>query len=518
MRLPAAALTMLTKLTGLIVLLGLAVVPTSTSATAAPADEPPAASQSVARQSTALRSRPHQRWILDARGRALVLHGVNMVFKKPPYAPDETGFGRDDAEFLAANGLTTVRLGLIWKAVEPQPGQYDDAYLARVRRTAQVLADAGIWTLLDFHQDLYNERFEGEGAPDWAVQDDGLPAEPRNGFPYNYFGMPALNRAFDHFWLNDAGPGGVGLQDRYAAAWAHVAAYFADTPRIMGLDLFNEPWPGSSWQQCANPAGCPAFDTLLQDFSQRAIDAIRAVDQRTTIFYEPHVLFNNGAQTHVDPRGKRLGFSFHDYCLTAEADAEGTGGQACDGFDDLVWSNTAEHVKASGHAPLLTEFGATTDQATLTSMVDRAAENRTGWQYWAYCGCMDPTTTGPGATQALVLDPAKPPRGDNVDLAKLTAIAVPHPLAVSGTPRAYHYDRRVEHRTFTASWSTRRPGGPGRFSGGSLTALAMPPVAYPYGYYVRVRGGRVVSAADAGTLLVAQSPGADRVRVVVRPD
>ena len=51
---------------------------------------------------------------------------------------------------------------------------------------------------------------------------------------------------------------------------------------------------------------------------------------------------------------------------------------------------------------LLTEFGATTDQPTLRGMVQRASEHLTGWQYWAYCGCDDPTTTGPGATQAVV--------------------------------------------------------------------------------------------------------------------
>ena len=509
MRLPAAALV------SLAVLLGLVVVPTaSQAATAAPAQERPAAAAHVAREAAALRSLPHGRWILDGRGRVLVLHGLNMVYKRAPYAPDEIGFGRDDARFLARNGFTTVRLGLIWKAVEPEPGEYDDGYLARIRHTTQVLADEGIWTLLDFHQDLYHERFQGEGAPDWAVQDDGLPAEPQAGFPYNYFGMAALNRAFDHFWANDPGPGGVGLQDRYAAAWAHVASYFSDTPRLVGLDLFNEPWPGTGWQTCANPDGCPVFDATLQEFSQRAIDAIRAVDARTTVFYEPHVLFNNGAQTHVVPSGERLAFSFHDYCLTAEADAEGTGGQACDTFDDLVWQNTAAHVDATGHAPLLTEFGATTDRATLTTMVDRAAENLTGWQYWAYCGCDDPTTTGPGATQALVLDPAQAPRGDNVDLAKLRAIAVPHPLAVSGTPRSYGFDRAT--KVFRAAWSTRRAAGGGRFGGGSRSTLAMPRVAYRSGYVVHVTGGRVVSGPQARTLVIAQDRGAERVAVVVR--
>lgn len=461
------------------------------------------------------RVRPHGRWMLDASGRVLVLHGLNMVAKKTPYAPDATGFGRDDARFLARNGFTTVRLGVIWKAVEPEPGEYDDAYLARIRRTTRILAAQGIWTLLDFHQDLYNERFQGEGAPDWAVQDDGLPAEPQAGFPYNYFGMQALNRAFDHFWANDAGPGGVGLQDRYAAAWAHVASYVEGTPRVLGLDLFNEPWPGTGWEQCANPAGCPVFDAKLEAFSQKAIDAIRAVDRRTAVFYEPQVLFNNGSQTHVTPEGRRLAFSFHDYCLTADAGAGESGGQeGCAAFDDLVWSNTEAHVAESGDAPLLTEFGATTKQSTLTTMVDRAAEHRIGWQYWAYCGCEDPTTTGPGNTQALVFDPAKAPRGANVDWAKMRALVIPHPLAVSGTPVSYGFDRST--RVFRAVWSTARAGREGRFAAGSRTRIAVPRFVYRHGYVVRVTGGRVVSQPGARTLVVAQERGAQRVRVVVR--
>ena len=462
------------------------------------------------------RARPAGRWILDPQGRVLVLHGLNMVYKRAPYAPDQVGFGEDDAEFLARNGFATVRLGLIWRAVEPQPGQYDDAYLARIRRTTQVLARHGIWTLLDFHQDLYHERFQGEGAPDWAVQDDGLPAQPQLGFPYNYFGQPALMRAFDHFWANDPGPGGVGLQDRYAAAWQHVATYFRSTPRVLGIDLFNEPWPGSTWETCANTEGCPLFDEQLQAFSQRAIDAIRSVDAKTAVFYEPHVLFNNGSRTSVQPTGKRLGFSFHDYCLAADVGLSeaGSGQEVCDGFDGIVWQNMADHVAASGDAPLLTEFGATNDQLTLRGMVDRAASYRTGWQYWAYCGCNDPTTTGPGATQALVLDPATAPIGKNVDWAKLRAIVVPHPLAVAGTPTRYHFDRAT--KLFTAVWSTRRAVGGTAFPRGSRTTISTPALVYPQGYRVTVTGGRVLSQPGSRVLVIEQT-GIRSVRLVVRP-
>ena len=81
--------------------------------------------------------RPSQagRWLLDPDGRVLVLHGVNMVNKTGTNEPGATGFDANDAAFLAENGFTTVRLGLIWKAVEPEPGEYDDAYLASVRET-----------------------------------------------------------------------------------------------------------------------------------------------------------------------------------------------------------------------------------------------------------------------------------------------------------------------------------------------------------------------------------------------
>ena len=40
------------------------------------------------------------RWITDARGRAVILHGVNMVYKLPPYAPRAAGFNAPDARFL----------------------------------------------------------------------------------------------------------------------------------------------------------------------------------------------------------------------------------------------------------------------------------------------------------------------------------------------------------------------------------------------------------------------------------
>ena len=73
------------------------------------------------------------RWITDASGRVVVVHGINMVYKLPPYYPAKAGFGNDDAAFLARIGFNAVRVGVIWKALEPTPGHYDNAYKRRSR-------------------------------------------------------------------------------------------------------------------------------------------------------------------------------------------------------------------------------------------------------------------------------------------------------------------------------------------------------------------------------------------------
>ena len=109
-----------------------------------------------------------------------------------------------------------------------------------------MLAAHGIASLLDFHQDMFNERFQGEGAPDWAVQDDGLPAQPQLGFPANYYSMPALQRALENFWANSPGPGGVGLQDRFAEAWRHVAQRLAGTSGGAWLRDIQRALPGKA--------------------------------------------------------------------------------------------------------------------------------------------------------------------------------------------------------------------------------------------------------------------------------
>ena len=456
------------------------------------------------------------RWITDRRGKVVILHGFNMVYKVPPYHPGAIGFGGDDADFLRRFGFNTIRLGLIYKAVEPQPGSYDEGYLRRIGRVEAALARRGIFSQLDFHQDLYNERFTGEGWPDWAVLDDGLPAEPLTGFPTTYITSPGLNRAFDNFWANASGPGGVGLQNRYAAAWRRVAARFRNRPRMMGYDLLNEPWPASNFASCSQPAGCPVFDRgQLTDFYERTIAAIRRADGRNLIWYEPQVLFNFGSDSNVDGlTDRRLGFSFHVYCLSA---ATGGGNSpACEQSDELVADNADKQARQTGSALLLSEFGATDENDVNERLAELADEHMVSWQSWHYCGCDDPTTqAGPGSpTQAIVLDPSRPPRRGNVKQAKLRVLARPYPRSVAGTPRSFSFDR--SSRRFELVFITRRASGRGRFRRG-LSEVFIPKLHYRGGYRARVTGAEVLSKPGRQHLILRADPGAKRVTLVVTP-
>jgi len=452
-------------------------------------------------------------WITDAKGRVVILHGFNMVYKRPPYAPDAIGFGADDAKFLAREGYDTVRVGVIYKAVEPEPGKYDDAYIARIAKTVNLLGRQGIVSLVDFHQDMYNERFQGEGWPDWAVLDDGLPAQPQNGFPGNYLGMPALQRAFDNFWANAKGPGDVGLVDRYAAAWQHVASKFASNRYVLGYDLLNEPWPGASWQDCINPTGCPASDPKLATFTKTTLTAIRKADRSHLVFYEPWVLFNDGGGTTIGPfDDKRAAMSFHDYCLSAGSSDSYEG---CATFDDMVFQHADEHAQRTGDALLMTEFGATKAVDILTAMVERADQHMIGWQDGHYCGCDAPTTSGPGDKQAIVIDPKKPPTTKNLDPGKLKILTRPFPQAVAGTPKAYAFD--AAKHVFTLSWTTQRATGKGTFGAGAITEVRVPKRQYPKGYVAKAKGAKVTSKPNAPVLVLAARNGAKTPSVTVAP-
>jgi endoglycosylceramidase len=431
------------------------------------------------------------RWLVDADGRVVQVHGVNLVAKFPaedPPTPAEEGFDADDAAFLREQGFNVVRLGVVFGGVMPEPGVIDQTYVGSIVGTVEVLAAHGIYVLLDMHQDGYGPLTHGNGFPAWATITDGLP-NPAVGFPLYYVQNPALQRAFDNFWANVPGPDGVPLQTHYATALTSVAAEVADEPYVLGYDTMNEPWPGTTWQPCVT--GCPDLEaTTLAPFSARMATAIRSVDADAIVFTEPFVLFNFGSSgTSLSGFGAPAsGLSFHVYALSA---AE----------DEAVIDHAIDASATGGDAIVATEFGATTDVATLDRLTGALDTRLVPWMFWAY-------------DEGLVVDLGLPPTGANVRAPVLTALARPYATATNGTPTSFAYDPAT--RTLDYGYATVRPDGAAA-PGAITTVLAMTVAAYPDGYTVEVDGAAIASAPDARELVLCNEPGATEVVVRVTP-
>src|SRR4030042_3272258 len=89
----------------------------------------------------------------DPQGRQVILHGVNLVNKNPQqgYLGDE---GSQDFAAMRRWGFNCIRLGVIWDGLEPEPGKFDDEYLAGVDKRVEWARENGIYVFLDMHQDL----------------------------------------------------------------------------------------------------------------------------------------------------------------------------------------------------------------------------------------------------------------------------------------------------------------------------------------------------------------------------
>lgn len=184
---------------------------------------------------------------VNERGEQVIFNGINLVEKDP--ANDMITPGGDQLyEQLAAHGFNLIRFGIYWNKVEPAPGQIDMAYLGRVAAQIQLAARHELYVFLDMHQDLYAAKW-GDGAPDGAVQDDGLAFNRSGLWSDSYFISPGLHHAQDHFWANDPASDGVGLTDHYLHAWQAIAKYFLEADNVIGFDLMNEPFPGSQAQE-----------------------------------------------------------------------------------------------------------------------------------------------------------------------------------------------------------------------------------------------------------------------------
>jgi endoglycosylceramidase len=489
-------------------------------------------------------------FLYDSAGRVVILHGVNAVYKYPPYElyPDPGkpwNFDRADASLMARLGFDVVRLGMTWRGLEPgtapsndpaictrgapgDPGQFDQAvlerYLGHLAQTVNLLGRYHIYTILDMHQDVYNEAFDGEGAPDWAVCTNGLPnVDPPGRWSLGY-GTAAAGAAFRHFWTNDV----VGdLQGEFDRVWAAVAGYFRGNPWVAGYDPFNEPFSTSlvtvgdehfdnqlqcfyAGRQFVEPPvkGGPSLPCPAQDPATGVIPTILGADPAHLVFYEPDIYGSHGAPNFVGPMDfPRLVFNVHVYCgYRSPVTGNPTNLAACAAQDARSLATRAEDrpdlasaAQPSGPAWIVGEFGATSDPTLLRDFTDQLDHSLVGWSYWAWKYYGDPTGS---EDESLVMA-----RGRLRSTATILSRA--YPEAVAGRPTLISSDPATGafDLAYVANHATRAP-----------TVVFLPTALhYPSGYCARATGARVVSPGGSRLLEVVNSTHAKDVTVSVVP-
>jgi endoglycosylceramidase len=379
-------------------------------------------------------------FIKDKYGRSLILHGVN-VNADAKSDPLRVGWPQeqDYADLSEKWGFNFVRYLVLWDGIEPEKGKYDTGYFERIRQRLDWSQKHHLKVVLDMHQDLYALRFGGDGAPEWAIHDDGQPFELQTPWELNYR-QPAVIASINNFWDTTRGYGY--LQEHYIKAFVEMVKAFKDHPAVIGYDLYNEP-------TMATDEAFAFEEKYLKPFYDRLIRAIREEDTVNWIFYEPTALgCNQGLRTSLGVlkdyrKGEpRLVYFPHIYTIDLDIKDEYIGFPV---FVNLWGASSTWQAKKQKAPMLVGEFGLNVTKEGssdylrhLMKMFDKITS---GWAYWAY---MKNDSWSPFHRKKWT--PFL--KEDSHSMAK-SILVRPYPQAVAGHPVSYGFDNEKKRMWLT---------------------------------------------------------------------
>jgi endoglycosylceramidase len=430
----------------------------------------------------------------DGSGRLATLRGAGAGgrSKFAPYRPfDLRGDSLDEARARYLDraqdwGFSVLRVPFSWAALEPVQGQLDTAYLAELEAFVDAAWQRGMWTVLDFHQDVYAESLCGDGFPEWTLPN---PGEPRHDCPawFNgYSGDDDVRSAFDRFWA------GGEVMAAYQAMWDVVVARFAEHPGVIGYEPINEPHSGT-----ADSATWSV--EVLAPFYEGMSARMQALDPDALVFVDSSGTDGVQASTALPrPAGEGIVFAPHYYAPAALfggpvelADVEGALGR---------WAAVGQ----AWDAPVfLGEFGIRADHDDGEEFADRhydaldALGMHASW--WEYSDAEEQWNE----EDLSLVGPSGQPR-DHL----LAGVVRPHLRLLAGDGAESSWDR--ETRRWQASWT----------AGAGVTEVRLPAWLYPDGVAVQIEGGCAVpgdTSEDGGVDRELLVSGEGALSLVVEP-
>lgn len=187
---------------------------------------------------------------VDSQGRVLMFRGINSVFKKPPYY-DEIDVSDKRLKLFRQWGFNAVRLGVLWHPTYPEgPGRLNETYLSAIEMQVDKFAKAGIYVILDMHQDSLSTLFGSYDAiPLWLLNRFSKPPRifkypwPKRTLPsgdWQGYTTYACQKAFQDIYNNEKL-----AWDYWGDFWEAIAKRFKNKVNVLGYELINEPFAGN---------------------------------------------------------------------------------------------------------------------------------------------------------------------------------------------------------------------------------------------------------------------------------
>lgn len=432
----------------------------------------------------------------DEFGRELHLRGINaridglfdVSFSDGRQSLEPIpAFDESDALAMAAMGFNLLRLPINWSGLEPEEGRFSESYLARIEAVVEACRRAGLYVLVDFHQDAWSKEIGEDGAPLWAIlpPPERLLEGPLHDLDERRTSKQVMDAFVSFFTNRDR------LQERFVPAWQKVIGRFAEAPHVIGFEPMNEP------VIFHHPEG----NRLLYAFYDRTAAALRELDTRHTLWLEPDSLRNlelAAPERDVPFADSNVVYSPHLYPMTLrlhDPDAAAWREALTETVDGMV--NEAE---SWGAALVVGEWGQHPGQPAsfpyFGAVLDLFEARSIGHAFWLW------KEDSQGSWGFFDRDPAADawvPRGEG-----MRQLSRPYAMAVPGRLLSQRFD--PASRELTVRFRAR--------GGEAAPLLWLPDSWYPGGYVLSV-DSRPVRVTGSGRILVpwAGEAGEREIRV-----